>query len=557
MKRIATAGKLAALMCIAFALSACGGGGGGGKKSEPTPAAPAPPPSASVAISSPPIAQELGQGDNFATTLTGTWSGSNLAGAAVYLQITDNGNTFTIPAVQLAPAGNAFSYTLNMVSGLTTGDRTGTLSVRACKDLACTQPFANAAASVNYQLKITPVGEWETFQGNAAHNGYVPVRLDPARFGSAWEWTVPMTAPDAYSSSVGPTVTSGGAVHVVGSARNTSDAIYDVRLYALDEASGIPKWNYPVNASSRPTPSASGGIAYLTSSFSNALLTGINATTGARLFDFPSFPQAERALLPATIHNGVAYFSGGSMGEKLHAMDASGKLLWMRSNSGAVSGLTPAVDQNYVYAHRLKSINLLDRWTGDVMGSIDDPNADGECGSSVDVPMLGARNNVIVFSCKLYPDPTPGAPPKLGFKLSSFNIPARALEWVSEAMYLAASPAVANGVIYARRADTGAPTIDALDETTGRVLWTWTTPAADDQAFVFGNLVVTRNLLFVGTAAANSGPRHTWAIDLNTRQVVWRYPAAGSLTLSANRTLYLTASIPNTLRGKLLAFKLQ
>jgi len=35
------------------------------------------------------------------------------------------------------------------------------------------------------------------YQSNAAHTGYVPVTLDPARFAKAWEWPRRETAPAA------------------------------------------------------------------------------------------------------------------------------------------------------------------------------------------------------------------------------------------------------------------------------------------------------------------------------------------------------------------------
>ena len=33
--------------------------------------------------------------------------------------------------------------------------------------------------------------EWATFQGNAAHTGYVPVTIDPNQFATRWQLAVP------------------------------------------------------------------------------------------------------------------------------------------------------------------------------------------------------------------------------------------------------------------------------------------------------------------------------------------------------------------------------
>ena len=102
----------------------------------------------------------------------------------------------------------------------------------------------------------------------------------------------------------------------------------------------------------------------------------------------------------------------------------------------------------------------------------------------------------------------------------------KAIAWRSANAYLT-HPAIANGVVYAAR--NAPPALDALSETDGHVLWSWSPPAANT-AF-HRNIVVTQNLVFVSTDA------NVYAIDLSTQQQVWRYAKPGMLAISANSTL--------------------
>lgn len=148
-------------------------------------------PSLTLAITSPAIVDmvDLGDSENFTAAVAGTWSATHLGSNKVFVHVSDDAGTFATPAPQLQAAGsNAFSFALPLASGLTIAPRSGLLTVRACKDALCTQPYANTVTSVSYQLEIMRIAEWETHQRNASHDGYVPVTLDPTKFAKVWEW---------------------------------------------------------------------------------------------------------------------------------------------------------------------------------------------------------------------------------------------------------------------------------------------------------------------------------------------------------------------------------
>lgn len=138
-----------------------------------------------VSVTSAAISASIAQGDPYSATVSGTWSATNLGSGAVYLQVSDSANTFTLPATQTAPANGAFSYALPLAPTVTSGERTGTITVKACKDATCSNTHAGTSGSIGYRLTANTVPNWETLQGNAAHNGYVPISIDASKIAKA------------------------------------------------------------------------------------------------------------------------------------------------------------------------------------------------------------------------------------------------------------------------------------------------------------------------------------------------------------------------------------
>jgi outer membrane protein assembly factor BamB len=91
--------------------------------------------------------------------------------------------------------------------------------------------------------------------------------------------------------------------------------------------------------------------------------------------------------------------------------------------------------------------------------------------------------------------------------------------------------------------------LDAIDEVTGRILWSWVPTGNVDTSF-HRNIVVTRNILFVST------DKTVYALDLATKMPVWSYPKPGMLAISADRTLYIATGALES-DGKLVAVTLK
>lgn len=531
-----------ATLWVAVLLCGCGGGGGdssgGGSPSGPS-ASPSEP-SVSLAAAGSSATREIDYHDELSITVAGTWVGTNLSGGAVYLQLRDTSGTFSVPAIQAAPIGGSYALSASAPLTLAAGDHTGTFEVRACKDAACASPYPNASASVAYAIKVNPVADWTMMQGTASHTGYVPITLDPSRFALAWQWSRTATDPIA---GINPVVTSAGKVYV------SSDVYFgEAVLYAIDEATGTQTWQRSLGQMPAFNPPAVGadGVFVATTGHQDTFLWLFDANTG----DFKqksSFDGQWPHVLAPTVYGTEVYTNGGYNGGGVYAFTAMGGARLWQAYAGDDDMSTPAVDTQNVYFHSGTGLRIWSRLTGAPVASIPDPMASSTGYSYHGAPLLGGRSNVVAFSGDAFSGRASSNVEQYEQRvLSSFSIANLAYEWSTQFSYLTA-PALANGVIYAGR--NNPMSLDAIDERTGKILWSWTPPAGLDTGF-HRNVIATKNLLFVSTNRA------VYAIDLVTHQSVWSYPKPGMLALSANRTLLIATGATQSDDG-LVAIKLQ
>ena len=99
-------------------------------------------------------------------------------------------------------------------------------------------------------------------------------------------------------------------------------------------------------------------------------------------------------------------------------------------------------------------------------------------------------------------------------------------------------------------------TLDAIDENTGLLQWSWTPPADAAQARTVGNILLTRNLVFVSTEG-NDGSSFVWALDRATRQPVWKHAGGGYVIMSGAQTIYVLSGPGNGRPSEMLrAFRM-
>jgi outer membrane protein assembly factor BamB len=483
-------------------------------------------------------------GDTFTASVTASWSPTtNLQTCKIYLQARDTGTLFGPAITVAASAGANVRFDLPVRSDASAGEYSGTIQLRACEDEACASVFARASTGVPYRVRLQPAPDWQTHQAGAAHRGYVGMLLDPQKFAKAWEWSRPPgTEP---IGGINPVTTANGMVYV-------SDDVYfgTASLRALDESTGAEVWTRSFGSVPALNPPAVSGRrvhAAVTGHEATSLWT-FDARTGAFIRSVPFEGQWPHLLAPV-VHQGAVYTGGGGYGGTLYSFSlGTGARNWA-ATSGDDDMFVPAVDDSFVYHYDGTGLLKLDRASGAVLARIADPFGPLTTGYSYHAaPMIGSSNNVIAFSGGAFSGRAGANTEQFGQRvLTNFLLGSNVVGWTSANAYLTA-PALANGVVYAAR---NAPmSLDAIDEATGSVLWSWRPPAGSGDAGFHRNVVATRNLVFVSTDA------NVYAIDIDKRAHVWRYPAAGMLALSGGRTLYIATGATAS-NGKLVAIRLK
>ena len=516
------------LFLCSVLLAVCGGGDSSGS-------------SVQVALTSPRINSDLASGDELQFALVGSWSGVTAQPNEVYLQVRDVAGRFATPVSKSGSLGTDFSFSLSTLPTLTAGTYNCTVEVRACKDPNCLETYSGASASIGYTLNVAAVSDWETHQRDSKHRGYVPIWLNPSRFAKAWEWS---REPDSEPiGGINAVVTSQGKVYV------TKDVYFGQGiLHALNESDGSEAWR--VSFGQVPAlnpPAVSNGHVYAAvTGHQDTYLWAFNAETGAYLYKSAFEGQWPHVLAP-TVYENQVYTGGGYYGGMTYSFSTvDGSRTWEHSAGGVWDMYTPAVDDLYTYHYNGNALFLIDRMTGVTSATIADPFGSNSNYDYHGAPVIGWRNNVFTFAGGAFSGRASSNVEQYEQRVfSSFNINTKSYEWSTSYAYLTA-PAVANGVIYAAR--NSPMSLDAIDEVTGQVLWSWAPTGNGDTSF-HRNTVVTRNILFVSTDKA------VYALDLATRMPVWSYPKPGMLAISADRKLYIATGAQES-DGKLVAVKL-
>ena len=440
--------------------------------------------------------------------------------------------------------GRTFRIQVRVAEGLALGTYTGYVELKSCLDEACLSEIQRGTLYVPFEVIIEDpaniaVGEWETFQRDAGHSGYVPATFQPRSFAYKWEWRRPTAGTLGFINAV---TTAPGLVFV-------SDDEYfgSPSLRALRESDGGVVWqqtfqNYPAL---NPPAAANGKVYVATTGHQQTFLWAFNASTGVPVFQNTFSGQWPHVLSP-TIRDGRVYTNGGYYGGGVYAFNAStGDQQWSMF-SGDDDMTTPAVDDSRAYFYDGNALVTYDTATGVRLSTTSDPSNPGWGYSYHGAPMLGLPDSVTTFSGGASSGRASSSVEHSGPRaLINFSVANNAVRWRTTRMYMT-QPATAKGIVYA-----GANTpksFDAIDEATGQILWSWVPPVSD--VHFHRNVVVTDNLVFVST------DRAIYAIDLVTRQPVWSYPTPGMMAISGGGTLYIVEGAREP-TGRLIAIALK
>jgi outer membrane protein assembly factor BamB len=422
-----------------------------------------------------------------------------------------------------------YRITLSLPATTAAGLYTGTLGVRACADSLCVQPHADTMHSVGYTLRVNAMGEWETLQRTSRHDGYVPAQINPRGYVKAWTYQ----PPSGYA--VSDVVTGGGNVYFAEAGSSS--------VYAKRATDGVTQWRRVFTGTSSPRvnpPTVSNGVVYVsTTGQGDTWLYALRASDGMQSYQSQFHTQWSEILNP-TVRNGKAYVNAGTYGGVVYAFNVAGGAAAWNASGGTYGKNTPAADDDFAYVYNGSTLNVFNAANGGLFASIG-PSPYGIQTDYNGTVMVGSTDHVMAYSGTSYAT-------NAKRQLLDYSVAARTMRWMSIALYTN-YPAVAKGVVYATSNESY--TLDALDEATGRLLWSWTPP---EQYFEFiGNVVVADNVVFVSTK------NRIYAIDLVTHGTVWSVPTPGTMSISADRMLFVSSPASSyypTTPARLTAYRL-
>lgn len=400
-------------------------------------------------------------------------------------------------------------------NALAAGTYTSNLELRVCEDdtRVCRQPIAGSPWIVPLTMQIlsptnltalAPVdglGAWSTYQGNAAHTGYVAASFDPARFSRRFKVEALGEYGHTYNSAA---IDNGRAFYVRNGANGRAE------LVAVSEDTGELAWKADMGGLHQVNPpAAANGRVYLTSTgHGDSFLWVFDQVSGKQLRKETLSSQWPSYSAP-TLFGADVYTINGYTGGISRYGDAEGAFKW-HGIGVAYEGWSPSTDGRFVYAYSTPDniLNVLDAADGSLAYSIGERYPFSTYFISRPVVLTDTQQALVG-----------------GGSLTAFDLKTRTRSWIVNAGSIG-TPAYGNGTIYALGANGRA--LEARSPATGDLLWE--VALGDGLAT---HVIVTRNLAFVGSDTS------TQVIDLGTKKVVWSYPLGGSMAISARGVLYV------------------
>lgn len=510
------------LFLLSF-LTACGGGGGGGSTA---------PSSSSAALTFSPssITETYFEGDSIAISIMAT---VNIAPSGnVYAYIIDNTGIVSTNATVAMGPGGGYIATINTSPILPVGHYQGVFQVKLCPDAACKSQYQGSPSLLPFDITVAAssnlttlsqwpgVNNWETFQGNAAHTGYVPVTLDEKKFSSRWHINEPNDA------TITPVVVANGLVYMAIAISPSKTII------AFREADGSIAWQRWIgNGGMTSPPAVSNGKVFLSSIDWQSNLISYDAVSGDQIFK-TSLPY-QVFEFPPTVTADAVYDNPGMFGRIYNVDSVTGLENWLSdlSPSSNYDTWAPAIDDNYVYACITNiGLDVLDKSTGLVSYNIPPQSVSQQSTVSQHnslAPVIGENKSVYCIDDDV--QASSGAPAHN--TLTRYDTTAREVSWSLQGSYQI-NPVVANGVVYV--ANVSPYQLEARSATNGALLWKWTPPRADETDYFGNNLIVTDNMIFVSTN------KQLYAISLTSHAPVWTYWKPGRIAISQNGVLYIS-----------------
>lgn len=349
-----------------------------------------------------------------------------------------------------------------------------------------------------------PLTAWTTFQGNARHTGYAPLETDVSKFVTTWDVAVKPGV------ALNPVVEDGDQIYV---STNAYFGTGTQVLFGINRTNGSTLWSYDFGAiHGVHSPACANGKVYVTTSgHSDSYLWVFDGATGAFQFHSPYGNQWDRYYSP-TIVDGSVYMAGGFYGGCYAFNATTGEQKWF-SAVNQYDQWTPAVDGGLVYVYTgsyAPAVTAFNASSGTTAFSIPDPGFSWSGWSMNLAPVVSGQT---MFAIQ-------------GNRLLSFDLANKKIGWQLTGTFVG-QVSLANNVLYLVHNGQ----LEARQASDGGFLWAWVPNSGTPS----GPMIVTDHHVFVSTTTA------TYAVDLTSHQTAWTYAKGGSLALSKNASLLISA----------------
>lgn len=361
--------------------------------------------------------------------------------------------------------------------------------------------------------------DWNNYQGNAAHTGYVPVQSDPAAIYPLWTQDV-LLADKASDEGKYIHHHFGGVAVVDGTVyfsfygnQLNQDNISVVS--ALDTKSGNLNWRKVIDrATTIGAPLfANGKILVAGSNGGSANLIALDTAKGVAAYEliFDNIKPFD----PQVFQNNIYLRSSANASLNTD----TGKIDWT-NNTTTSANFNPAISDDYIMFPMHHGLEVLDRKTGTAAFTID---ADGAFSDELRpiYPIYdNSRHTAYVTLASNNNDAS--------YSLYALDLQTHKMKWQSPEHYYQAS--MADNEIYEVDYDSLLSTkINAYNAETGEIAWSWHGAGLSEYPVGSRPLVVTKDLIFV------SSPKYTLGISRVTHKVVWKSPKTGLLAIGDNK----------------------
>ncbi|WP_082517051.1 PQQ-binding-like beta-propeller repeat protein [Acidovorax sp. Leaf78] len=540
------------VLMLAVLLSACGGGGGGhDAPSTPAPApAPAPAPEP-VPPTSPAPAENTGsialtpsvldvstvEGESQNVTLTVKLakpvSGAVFVDLSLPPPFESRGTTEKIDAL-------TYSRTLTTFSNLSAGTKSGllTVSIVVCPN-GCGDAQVIHESKHPYRVEVLPAqpnltplqrldgaGAWSSRYGNGANSSYVPttVKLNPASFKLRWK-----TADTRFISS--PLTANGYIIAHTGS-----------KLEALREHDGARIWSINSNPTSADEPVILKNKVFTPEYLGfDSAITGYEISTGQKSLSILGSSSKLRTDGESLYFDYLKTIAGQTFYQLTRTDSATGAAGWQIQHDLFRADRRVAIDDQYAYAYMFNKLRVFRKSDGVEAFSLDHELGDNATSRPL-TAMVDSSQRII------------GGWYSLSHAyLTSFSIVTKKQMWSVKDGFRSL-PSLAHNMLYTVATQTNSaerPSLQARSGDTGAVIWSVLLPdTVNSNQNVMYEVITVGDIIFISSNRLVGGA--TYAVDRNTRQIVWTYPVTGRMGISENGSLLIQSS-----SGNLLAFNLR